>query len=180
MIRFRHIPVCAALVAALAFLAAPAEAQLRPWEISIAGGPSAPTGDFKDVAGTGYHVQGSIGFGIPLFPVGLRGDLLWQELPDDEGGNFRQIGGIANATLGMPLIVIEPYVLGGVGVFSVSEPEEIHVGHDHPGESETTTGFNVGAGLEAGLLGLKGFLEARYLDAGNGHRTIPITVGIRF
>lgn len=180
MIRFRHIPLAAVLVAALALFAAPAEAQLRPWEISIAGGPSTPVGDFSDVAGTGYHVQGSIGFGIPLFPVGLRADVLWQELPDDIDGNFRQIGGIANATLGMPLILIEPYVLGGVGMFSVSEPDADHGDHTHAEGSETTTGFNVGAGLEAGLLGLKGFIEARYLDAGNGFRTIPITVGIRF
>lgn len=171
MIRFKHVPVCAGLAAALVFFAAPADAQLRPWEISIAGGPSFPTSDLDDVAGTGYHVQGSIGFGIPLFPLGLRGDVLWQEVPHDVDGNFRQIGGIANATLGMPLILIEPYVLGGIGVFSVSAPDT---------ESETTTGFNVGAGLEAGLLGLKGFVEARYLDAGNRHRTIPLTVGIRF
>lgn len=180
MTRFKHVPVCAGLAAALVLFAAPAAAQLRPWEISIAGGPSFPTGDLDDSAGAGYHVQGSIGFGIPLFPLGVRGDVLWQELPDDVGGNFRQIGGIANATLGMPLILIEPYVLAGIGVFSLNAPDEAHAGHDHSGENETTTGFNVGAGLEAGLLGLKGFVEARYLDAGNGHKTIPLTVGIRF
>lgn len=162
----------AALAAALALFASPADAQLRPWEISLAGGPSLATGDFGDVAGTGYHVQGSIGFGIPLFPVGLRADLLWQELPAETTGNYRHIGGIANVTLGMPLIVIEPYVLGGVGMFSIDDPTAT--------DSETSTGFNVGAGLEMGLLGLKGFGEVRYLDVGHDQRTIPITIGIRF
>lgn len=179
MIR-RNLVVSAAVAAALAVSGTSAGAQLRPWEISIAGGPSLVTGEFDDVASTGYHVQGSVGFGIPLFPVGVRADVLWQELPDEVSGNYRQIGGIANVTLGMPLILIEPYVLAGVGIFSHSEPDEVHVGHDHPAESETSTGFNVGAGLEAGLLGLKGFGEVRYLDAGNGVRTIPITIGIRF
>lgn len=179
MIR-RNFVVPAALAAALTVFSASAEAQLRPWEISIAGGPSLVTGGFDDVASTGYHVQGSVGFGIPLFPVGVRGDVLWQELPDEVSGNFRQIGGIANVTLGMPLILIEPYVLGGVGIFSHTEPDELHPDHVHESESQTSTGFNVGAGLEAGLLGLKGFGEVRYLDAGNGVRTIPITVGIRF
>lgn len=167
-------------LALAAFTAAPAAAQLRPWEISIAGGPSIPTGSFSDEAGTGYHVQGSVGFGIPLFPVGLRADLLWQEFPDETSGFFREIGGIANATLGMPLLLIEPYVLGGVGVFSHSAPDELHLGHEHAGEEGTTMGFNVGAGLEFGLMGLKGFGEVRYLDAGESHRSIPVTVGIRF
>lgn len=178
--RSRNFVVTAALGAALALFGSEAEAQLRPWEISIAGGPSFTTGDFSDVANTGYNVQGSIGFGIPLFPVGVRADLLWQEMPDEISGNYRQIGGIANVTLGMPLIIIEPYVLAGVGMFSLQEPDEVHVGHDHPADSETSTGFNVGAGLEAGMLGLKGFAEVRYLDMGHGQRTIPVTVGIRF
>lgn len=165
---------------ALFLTGAPAEAQLRPWEISIAGGPTLATGSFDDEANTGYHVQGSVGFGIPLFPVGARADLLWQELPDEHGGNFRHIGGIANATLGLPLVFIEPYVLAGVGIFSITEPEEDHGDHAHEAGSETSTGFNVGAGLELGMLGMKGFGEVRYLDLGHGHRTIPITIGIRF
>lgn len=169
-----------ALAGAALLAGSPAEAQLRPWEISIAGGPTLATGSFADMANTGYHVQGSVGIGIPLFPVGVRADLLWQEMPDVAGGNFRHIGGIANATLGLPLVLIEPYVLAGVGMFSISEPEEDHGDHAHEAGSETSTGFNVGAGLELGLLGLKGFGEVRYLDVGRGHRTIPITIGIRF
>jgi hypothetical protein len=174
MIRSKTFVCSIALFAGLALFTAPASAQFRPWEISIAGGPTLATGNFADIANTGYHVQGSFGIGIPLFPVGLRADAIWQEMPADPGeGMYKQVGGIANVTLGMPLILIEPYVLGGIGFFRQDVPNDAV-------ESTTETGFNVGAGLEAGLLGLKGFAEVRYLDAGNDVRTIPITVGIRF
>lgn len=175
MIRSKTFVCSIALFAGLALFTAPASAQFRPWEISIAGGPTLATGSFGDFADTGYHVQGSFGIGIPLFPVGLRADALWQEMPAAGAaeGMYKQVGGIANVTLGMPLILIEPYVLGGIGFFRQDVPNDAV-------ESTTETGFNVGAGLEAGLLGLKGFAEVRYLDAGNDVRTIPITVGIRF
>lgn len=173
MNRLNVLSLIAVAATAVALLGTPAEAQLRPWEISIGGGPTTGTGNLGDVTETGYHVQGSVGLGIPLFPVGVRADLLWQELPVQGGhGDFRHIGGIANATLGMPLILIEPYVLAGVGMFRLS--------HSEGGEAETSNGFAVGAGIEGGLFGLKAFGEIRYLDAGHDHTTIPITVGIRF
>ena len=162
-----------------------AEAQLRPWEISIAGGPSFPTGELADEAGTGYHVQGSIGFDLPLLPFGLRADALWQEVPDDQDEWFRQIGGIANATFGIPLIIVEPYALAGVGFLRTETPETTHGGHTHDGETESLVGFNAGLGLEFPFAGLGGFIEARYLNLFGGgdathYQTIPVTVGIRF
>ena len=39
-----------------------------------------------DAAGTGYHVQGSIGFGLPMLPFGIRADALWNEVPDETDG----------------------------------------------------------------------------------------------
>ena len=173
----------AAFVAAAFTLPASAEAQFRPWEISIAGGPSFPTGDFSDSAGTGYHVQGSIGFDLPLLPFGLRADLLWQEL-DDQDEWYRQVGGLANATFGLPLIFIQPYALVGGGVIRTTTPDVVHGDHVH-NESSTDIGFNAGVGLEFPFMGLGGFIEARYLNLfGNGNATdyqvIPVTVGIRF
>lgn len=165
--------------------AAPLQAQLRPWEISIAGGPSFPTGELSEEAGTGYHVQGSIGFDVPLLPFGIRADALWQEVPDDNEGWFRQIGGLVNATFGIPLIVVEPYALAGVGFLRTETPDVAHAGHEHFGETENLVGFNAGAGVEFPFMGLSGFLEGRYLNLFGGgeashYQTIPVTFGIRF
>src|SRR5690606_39171389 len=115
-----------ALVTASTGFAGAAVGQLRPWEISIAGGPSFPVGDLADVAGTGYHVEGSVGFNVPLMPFGIRADALWQEFKDEEEGWFRQIGAVANATFGVPLVIIEPYALVNVSYLRTDSPEEAH------------------------------------------------------
>jgi len=164
-----------------------AEAQIRPWQISIAGGPSLPTGDFRDEANTGFHVQGSVGFDVPLFPLGIRADLLWQELPDAiaDGEWFRQIGGMLNGTFGIPLVFIRPYGLIGGGLLNTRTPDVQHGGHGHEGETINLVGFNLGGGLEFPFVGLTGFLEARFLNLFGGtdathFQTIPVSVGIRF
>jgi opacity protein-like surface antigen len=125
-------------------------------------------------------VQASIGFTPALLPVGVRADLLWQEYPDEIGGNFREVGGLANAILALPLGIARPYLLGGVGLINHNAPEEEHGDHAHEGESGTTAAFAVGGGIEFPLLGLTGAIEARYLSAGEEHRGIPVSFGIRF
>jgi hypothetical protein len=75
---------------------------------------------------------------------------------------------------------VDPAQVGGVGVFHHTSPEEEHGDHTHDGESGMAAAFNVGAGLRLGLPGISASLEARYLDAGNGIRSVPVTVGIRF
>jgi opacity protein-like surface antigen len=176
-----------ALTALFASLSLPllAEAQMRPWEISIGGGPSLARGDIAGEAGTGYHVQGSVGFGIPLLPFGLRADAFWQELADEQDGWFRQVGGLLNATIGIPMLIVSPYGLIGVGYLRASPPDVQHPGHTHTGESENIVGFNAGAGLAFPFVGLSGFVEARFLNLfGGGNATnyqaIPITFGVRF
>lgn len=155
--------------------------QTRPFTIGISGGPSFPSGgELAEEFGTGYHVQGSIGFAPAALPLGLRADLLWQEFPDEHGGQEREIGGLANAILALPLGIARPYLLGGVGIMSHHPPEEEHGDHTHEGEEETTSAFALGAGIEFPFLGLTGALEARYLLAGEGHRAIPVSFGIRF
>jgi len=159
-----------------------AEGQVvRPWEISIAGGPSFPVGELRDEAGTGFHVQGSVGFAMPALPVGLRVDLLYQEVPltEEDGEWIRQIGGLLNATFGLPLMVIEPYALVGAGLLRTEEPHDDHV------DVYNLLGFNAGLGLDFPFLGLTGFLEARYLNIFGGDeathfQTVPVSFGIRF
>ncbi|MBA2669510.1 MAG: hypothetical protein H0U67_03980 [Gemmatimonadetes bacterium] len=171
-----------AAVAAFALLgsAGNLSAQTRPFTIGISGGPSFPSGaEFSNEANTGYHVQGSLGFAPAMLPVGVRADLLWQEFPDEHGGNFREIGGLANAILALPLAIARPYLLGGIGAINHNPPDEEHGDHAHAEEGRTTSAFAVGGGIEFPFLGLSGVLEARYLVAGE-HRAVPISVGIRF
>ncbi|CAN5790903.1 hypothetical protein BH23GEM6_BH23GEM6_01510 [soil metagenome] len=174
----------ATMVAALAAFAAPADAQVRPYQISIAGGPSFPTGELKDEAGTGYNVQGSVGFGVRMLPIGLRADLLWQEFPlSGVDGHFRQIGGLLNGVFALPLPQLQPYALAGVGVINHREPETPHGGHAHEGQSSTDFGFNAGAGVQFPFAGMSGFAEVRWLNLVGGNseaRSIPVTIGIRF
>jgi opacity protein-like surface antigen len=172
------------MIAAAAAFAAPADAQIRPFQISIAGGPSFTTGDLSSEAGTGYHVQGSVGFNVPLLPFGLRADALWQEFPvSGADGHFRQIGGLLNGTFALPMPIIQPYVLAGAGVINHREPDVEHGDHEHHGGSSTDVGFNAGAGVQFPFVGMSAFLEARYLNIVGGNseaRSIPVTIGIRF
>jgi hypothetical protein len=169
-----------AMAAALAVAAFPLAASAQVG-FAVGGGPSTPLGELADEAGTGFHVQGSVTVGLPLLPVGFRGDLLFQQFPDEHSGSFRQVGGLANATVGLPLPlpVLRPYAIGGIGMMHETAPEEDHGDHAHEGESGFHPAFNVGAGVRLGLPGISAFLEARFLDVG-GHRSLPVTVGIRF
>lgn len=168
-------------VAALLGSAGAVQAQMRPFTIGISGGPSFPSGaEFSEEASTGYHVQGSIGFAPAALPVAIRADLLWQEFPDEHGGNFREIGGLANAIVELPLGIARPYLLGGIGAIRHDAPDEEHGDHAHEGENETTFASALGGGIEFPFLGLTGVLEARYLAAGAEHRAIPVSFGIRF
>ena len=158
-----------------------AEAQSRPFTIGLSGGPSFPVGDeFSAEAGTGYHVQASLGLAPAMLPVGLRADLLWQEFPDEHEGTFREIGGMANVIVSLPVPVARPYLLGGIGAINHNAPDEDHGEHTHEGENETTFAYALGGGIAFPFLGLTGTLEARYLNAGGGHDGVPVSFGIRF
>lgn len=170
-----------ALLVAVAAVAAAAQAevaaaQVRPFTIGISGGPSLARGELAEEANTGYHVQASLGFNMPLFPLGVRADLLWQEFPDVHDGHIRQIGGLLNGIFSLPLPILTPYGLVGAGVINSTEPEE------HGGGSETAVGLNAGVGVQFPFVGMSGILEARFLNllGATEHQSIPISVGIRF
>jgi hypothetical protein len=166
------------LAVALA-LPAGAEAQFPGVRLGFAGGPSFPLGDLADEANTGFHLRGGLGLEIPLLPLGVRADVIWQQFPDQISGNFTQLGGLLNATWRMPMPLVRPYLVGGAGLMRHEEPDVDHGGHAHEGETSTEFAFAVG-GFELRLIGLGAFLEARYLDWGGGHRAIPVTLGITF
>ncbi len=112
--------------------------------------------------------------------MGVRADLLYQQFADEHSGNFREYGGLLNGTIGLPLGIARPYAIAGVGLINHNPPSEDHGDHAHEGEGGTEFAWNVGGGIRFGLGGLNVFAEARLLDAGAGHRAVPITFGISF
>ena len=172
-------------VAAFALMApvAMAQAQLK---FGIGAGASVPSGDFADVAETGYHFLVTAGIKPPLAPVGFRVDGMfnqfnYKDLGFGTAGEHTNLMGVnANAILSMPgAVVLSPYAIGGVGMYrsSSSIPNS---------GTSNDLGANIGAGISFGLAGFGAFAEIRlhniFVDDGSGgttsQRFIPITFGI--
>jgi hypothetical protein len=136
--------------------------------------------------GTGFHVDGGVGLAPAPLPVGLRLEGMFQRIPEgaDHDGFM---AGTLNAEFGLPLAVVRPYAIGGVGFY---RHEEHHGDHTHG--AHTDFGFNVGPGTNSGLMGMSACGEARchrLMNGGDdghgqddrvGNTFIPITIGIRF
>lgn len=180
-----RISLIAGLALAFAAAAPAAEAQVRPIQFGVAAGTSTPTGDLSNAVNEGFHVQGMVAFRAPAFPVGLRADLLLQQMPDGQSGNYRQLAGLLNAKAGLPMGVVAPYAIGGVGLYNgrFSEGRLLDLQGRGVHEHETRFGYNVGGGFEIPLFGVTTFAEARLHNiTADGHstRTVPISLGVMF
>ena len=96
-------------------------------------------------------------------------------------GNSSDVSGRINAVLGIPSIIVSPYLIGGLGIYHLMSS-----GSSSGVTSSASTnkfGWNIGAGIDLPLLVFAGRLEARYhsvsTDGGN-YAYVPVTVGIRF
>lgn len=173
----------AVTLAVLAFPIATAQAQLH---YGIAGGLSAPVGDFGDAVDAGYHLTGLLSLSVPLAPVGLRVEGSFNEFKYKSGllstsAKARIWSGTANAVLSTPGI-IGPYLIGGLGFYNASTSCS-----GCSSSSSTKFGLNGGAGFKLGLTGFSAFIEARYhyissgTTAGGGNtQFIPVSVGLTF
>lgn len=152
---------------ALALTAAPAAAQL-PFRLGVQAGAAMPTGDFADGSKTGYTVGVLAEVKPVLLPVGIRGDVNYNEfgLEFDETDidvDFRVLNVNANAILEMPGVALRPYLLGGLGWYRGNfsgdglEGEEI--------DAASAIGFNIGGGIRFGLAGFGAAVEAHYRSA---------------
>jgi hypothetical protein len=155
---------------ALAFTASAGAAQVT---LSLAGGPSFPTGSGHHLD-MGYHVQVGGELGLPLLPVGVRIDGMFNRFGEDHG-NYDVLSGTANAILNIPMLLFTPYIIGGVGMYSTKDDA-------HGGERETNAGINIGAGARLGLPGLGVFVEARVHNpfGDDALRFVPLSFGVRF
>jgi hypothetical protein len=168
MMRQWKMAVAVAAVA-VAFSAGDAAAQMR---LSVAGGPSFPTGDDQHLD-MGFHVQVAGELGMPMLPFGLRLDGMFNRFGEDHG-NYDVLSGTANAIFNIPMAGLSPYLIGGVGIYSAEDQA-------HGDERETNFGINAGVGVRLGLPGLGVFVEARvHNPLGDALRFIPLSFGVRF
>lgn len=174
-----------ALIIATVALTASASAASAQIGLSLAGGPTVAMGTIGDVVDMGYHAQLSASLSVPLLPVGVRVDAMFNQFPETgHDADFRVLSGTVNAVLSMPSIGITPYLIGGVGAYNSKFIEDEALGHNHGEEtSGTNIGANLGAGVRFALPGLAVFGEARLhnlFNEGDATRFAPISVGIRF
>jgi len=177
----------AAALAACALPAATARAQIK---YGLAGGLSAPEGDFGRGVDGGYHVTGLVAVGAPVVPIGLRVEGSFSEFDHKAGlgstsAKTRLLYATANAVLTSPGIVA-PYLIGGIGIYHASAVCSSCT------TSSTKSGFNGGVGFRLGLAGFSAFVEARYHYIpgannptnggvkGSSTQFIPISFGVQF
>jgi hypothetical protein len=152
---------------ALALAAAPAAAQL-PFRLGAQAGAALPSGDFADGTKMGYTVGVLAEVKPILLPVGIRGDVNYNEfgLEDEEGEDidldFRVLNVNANAILEMPGIGLKPYLIGGLGWYRGNFHSSEEGVEDLLPDAESAIGFNVGGGIRFGLAGFGAAVEAHY------------------
>lgn len=170
----------------------------RNLTFGLGGGVGFPVGDFGDIAETGFHAQGMVGFTIPGLPIRLRGDLMYHSFGGnsvDFGGSSatypdtRIIAGLVNGSVSFSRMRDgtspdasggrDIYIIGGLGVYNLDSESTA----DFESASETRFGVNVGAGMRFDLSGLDTFVEARFhhvFTKDESLTMIPITFGIMF
>jgi hypothetical protein len=158
-----------------------------PLSVGVAGGVSMPISSFSDDVVPGWRALGTLAVGVPLLPLGLRLDAAYDRFSIDRAlvgttpspsGARRIASFTVNGTYRLvPLPVISPYLIAGAGSYNVGCSGGISC------ESGTSFGWNGGAGLKFGALGIHAFAEARYHHV-NGNKTsvqfVPVTVGLMF
>ena len=189
----------AAAAALLSLAMAPraqAQAQVMP-HFGISAGASVPLSSFGDGVNTGYNVGGMINIGVPLSPVGFRGEVGWNrfDLSDKSvSGNVRMVNGTVNVVMAPSTVMTaKPYFIAGVGAYQVKTSISssgiitpgLGGGFGGSSSSDTRLGFNGGLGFAFGLGPVGTILEARYVNVNgsNGGRSlsfVPISFGITF
>ena len=188
-------------VATLIILSSLALAQAPAPPVSFYGGgalsvPSGPS-SFSDDWKTGYH--GFIGVGFDVAPkVKVVAKIENHNFGSDfglaniAGGNFKvwMFGPEAQLSLGAPMVPIQPFVSGGIGMANVSfddftgtDPLVAALNTANSGASSTNFYYSIGGGLQFSIApNASLFVQARYASiSGDGGSTsfMPISIGLK-
>ena len=149
------------------------------------GGGTFPQGDAEDAFDTGWHGGGLLVFNIPVIPLGLRLDAAYHKLDPLDSvlspGDAEVLAATANLTVGFRLLVLKPYVVGGVGYYRLDFSDESFPSAFSGTDNET--GWNAGAGVSISLRKIDIFVEARYHSVsteGESFKFVPVSVGLAF
>ncbi len=165
---------------------APAHAQgTGGFQFGLSGGVSLPTGDTSDAYGDGYHGGIVLNYELPALPLGLRVDGDYRNFSDKTFGAYSRsaeiFDGNANLVLGIRIIAVKVYALGGGGLYNVKLKAENAAGS--VSASDTQFGWNAGAGVALVLGKVSIFGEGRYhevsMDAGK-FKFVAVSGGILF
>jgi hypothetical protein len=181
--------------------AAASHAQISsPIGFGFVGGSSSPAGSLSDLAKSGWHAGAFVELSLPVVPVGFRLEGAWHQFGDkpEAGGGGTTGARVAAVTLNatytvLPLPIIKPYLIGGVGEYSARLTTLDQTVLDQGGpvgqadvirtSTQTKFGINAGAGVRVQLGGFAAFVEARWHDiytSGNSIQMVPVSFGLRF
>lgn len=176
----------AALASTLAL--SPLQAQANPIAFGVVAGASFPIGDFGDAANTGWHAGGLLQWRGPLFPIGIRGEVVYHRFGSkfDDNVSLNVLTATVNGVFMFPVTepaTVRPYIIGGGGLY--------RVGCSDCGglDSESNGGINLGAGIEVPLSGFTSIIEARWhmifdsddsVPNSSNSMFVPISVGLLF
>lgn len=149
--------LCLTLVA-LFGTAIPAVAQ----SIYVGVGPTFPTGDFGEYAGTGFMLAGGVEFEVAS-QLSIYGEGFWGQNDHDTDGDKTNPSGFMGGLLygfGGDDAPLTPYVFGGVGLMTHAYSSDTF-----EDSSDSAFGFQGGAGVGFDLGGLDAFAEGRYMSA---------------
>ena len=188
-------------VAAVLVMSSLAMAQLPSSPVSFYGGgalsvPSGPS-SFSDSWKTGYHGFVGVGFDVaPKFKVVAK--IEHHNFSSDfgltnlDGGNYKvwMYGPEAHLSLGAPMVPIQPFLSGGIGMASVSfdkftgtDPLVAALNTANSGASSTNFYYSIGGGLQFSIApNASLFVQARYASiSGDGGSTsfMPISIGLK-
>jgi hypothetical protein len=179
-----------AAAAAVLLLGGPAAAQgTGGFQFGLTGGVTVPKGDTSNAFDNGYHGGLVLNYELPALPLGLRVDGDYHRLDAKTGvsgvsGSAQVIDGNANLVLGLRILIVKVYALGGVGVYN-NRFSGSAGGRSGTTLSETDFGWNAGVGAAFVVGKVSIFVEGRYhevtLDNSAGKfKFIPVTAGILF
>lgn len=142
--------------------------------LGIGGGISIPAGGIAKNRQPGFNLDGMAEFRVPTEPLGLRAEVLYQYFGTDKNAlgasSANTVGVLLNVVYHSPGALAHPYLIGGMGLYHISN-------------QGNSAGFNVGTGVSIPLQGIGAYAEARLhfaLAQGPSFVTIPITFGVTF
>ncbi len=198
--------IAAALTTALVLVAMPslATAQGPGIGIGVAAGANVPTADYADATKRGLVLNGFVELRTSS-KLSVRGALFWSRsdmdnplikstggitLPDNPNynvtGDVNLLGASLDLTMKLTSGFLQPYLVGGVGVFQRRVSQDVEGAVDefrNLSRNDTDFGYNGGLGvrLSFGMGAL--FAEARYYSVSTEpSRTnfVPVVVGLSF